>query len=644
MATGKGIQIIVGADYNGKDLARAQRDLDKLKRETAAAQGPLGKFGAGMKKQMTPNLMAMGAAAAAAGIALAALAVEMGVKGVLAAAEEEKAITQLKTALDNVGQGFRTAEAESFVDSLQRSVGVADDELRPALQSLTTVTGDLTQAQGLLQVALDVSAGTGKDLQTVTTALAKAAGGQFGALRRVAPALSASAIATGDLNVVTGELTRLFGGQAQNAANTFSGSIEKLKIAANELLESFGTGFIESFTSGNNAMGDMAASLAAAEPAMEDFGRTVGDLAKIFAMFSPLLDDFLTFIKVSLPTAMVSLTAMFPPLAGVMAFLGTQMAGGAVVFDSTAESIDNAAIASSGMADVFHGPITGDTNILAYAVNGLGDAAEEGADQLSTLNDEMGTFFGFLDKRDAVRGYEAAIDDFSKSLKENGKSFDESTAKGRANQESLDGVFDSAIKVAEGQQTAREKIRTMSAALDEAKTRLDNTNMSESAKAALLQPFTDAIAKFRTANTEVDNLKSAMENIPTDIPVTITFTTRGLTPEEKAALYSADGGLVPQHLAVGGRPRSRGSDTIPAMLSPGEFVVRRSAVNKFGADVFSQLNRGINPLGGMGTSASGSGGSGLTINGGITVQSGAGERAEESLPRALRRLAFVAGM
>lgn len=639
MATGKGIQIIVGADYNGKDLARAQRDLDKLKRETAAAQGPLSKFGAGMKKQMTPNIAAMGAAAAAAAIALAALAVEMGIKGVIAAAEEEKAITRLKTALDNVGQGFRTAEAESFVDSLQRSVGVADDELRPALQSLTTATGNLTQAQGLLQVALDVSAGTGKDLQTVTTALAKAAGGQFGSLRRLAPALSASAIATGDLNVVTGELTRLYGGQAQNAANTFLGSIEKLQIGANELLESFGKGFIDSFTSGNDAMGDMTDILAELEPAMKDFGNVSADVVKVLVPLLGVLDN-LVGMQVTVVTAIQGMTQAasgFGPVATALGAFGVET-------QSASDSVDNATDSTYALADVFHGPITGDLNILAYGLTDMGDAAEEGADQLSTLNDEMGTFFGFLDKRDAVRGYEAAIDDFSKSLKENGKSFDESTAKGRANQDALDGVFDSAMKVAEGQQTAREKIRTMSAALDEAKARLDNTKMSESAKAALLQPFTDAIGKFRTANTEVDNLKSAMENIPTDIPVTITFTTRGLTPEEKAAFYSADGGLVPQHLAVGGRPRSRGSDTIPAMLSPGEFVVRRSAVNKFGADVFSQLNRGINPLGGMGTSASGSGGSGLTINGGITVQSGAGERAEESLPRALRRLAFVAGM
>jgi hypothetical protein len=78
------------------------------------------------------------------------------------------------------------------------------------------------------------------------------------------------------------------------------------------------------------------------------------------------------------------------------------------------------------------------------------------------------------------------------------------------------------------------------------------------------------------------------------------------------------------------------------MLTPGEFVVRKSAVDKFGAGLFSQLNRGINPLAGMSTTGSGRAG-GFSI-GTINVTSVAGERAETSLPRALRRAAFLAGV
>jgi hypothetical protein len=103
---------------------------------------------------------------------------------------------------------------------------------------------------------------------------------------------------------------------------------------------------------------------------------------------------------------------------------------------------------------------------------------------------------------------------------------------------------------------------------------------------------------------------------------------------------------LPPHMRAAGGPiglGGRGSDTVPAMLTPGEFVVRKAAVQQFGRGFFSQLNRGINPLAGMTPTAGGSGG-GLTINGGITVQSAPGERAETSLPRALRRAAFLAGV
>jgi hypothetical protein len=54
----------------------------------------------------------------------------------------------------------------------------------------------------------------------------------------------------------------------------------------------------------------------------------------------------------------------------------------------------------------------------------------------------------------------------------------------------------------------------------------------------------------------------------------------------------ADGGMV--YRAEGGSIfQPRGTDTVPAMLTPGEFVVRKSAVDKIGASNLSVLNRGV---------------------------------------------------
>jgi len=57
----------------------------------------------------------------------------------------------------------------------------------------------------------------------------------------------------------------------------------------------------------------------------------------------------------------------------------------------------------------------------------------------------------------------------------------------------------------------------------------------------------------------------------------------------------ANGGRV--GFANGGSVGS--TDTVPAMLTPGEFVVKRSAVDKYGTDFLSSLNQGILPMQGF---------------------------------------------
>ena len=634
--SGKGIQIVVGTDYNDRDLKRAQRDLNNLARTQKTALGPMGQMASGMKGQLTPGFAAMGAAAAGAAAAVAALAVKLAVDGVQAAAQEEQAVAKLRTALDNVGQGFALGQVEDFIDNLQRATGVADDNLRPALQALVTATGDATQAQDLLALALDISAATGRDLTSVAGALGKAANGQYTQINRLTNgALNPSILATKDLNLITGELTRLFGGQAEANAETFAGKIQILKIAFDELLESFGEGFIESFTEGADVTGDLSNAFQAAEPGMKEFGVAIGELARLFSYVAPLIDDFVNLLKFAVPAAITAAVAAFPPLLPVLSFLGIEVGNSKAAVDDLKESGERASRTMSGT-------VLAALDQAAGGVGDLGEEAQTAEEAFDQLNDEMKIFFGFMDQRDAVRGYQASVDDLRKSLKENGKTFDVNTKSGRANQEALDDTFDSALKVAEGQATAAEKVKTLEDAQRQANAELEKMGLSPEARQRLLQPFDDAIAKFRDSRTEVDNLKQAMETIPREILIQIKSTVVGRKPPgvSHEEWYGTAVGGFPGRIRSGS---AKGMDTVPAMLTPGEFVIRRQSVKMFGADFFSQLNRGINPLAGMSTTPSSRSG-GLTINGGITVQSTAGELAETSLPRALRRMAFLAGM
>jgi hypothetical protein len=120
------------------------------------------------------------------------------------------------------------------------AAAVADDELRPALDKLVRGTGDVAQAQDLLTLALDVSAGTGKDLGAVSDALSKAYNGNFTALKKLDPALASLIEEGADADEVFGRLGATFKNQASTAANTTSGQMKNLSIQMGEFKESIG--------------------------------------------------------------------------------------------------------------------------------------------------------------------------------------------------------------------------------------------------------------------------------------------------------------------------------------------------------------------------------------------------------------------
>jgi len=210
-----------------------------LRKSLKGADSDLVKFG----KAVSDNAkkMAIGFAAIGAG-AVAGLGA-----AVKAAAEDQKAqallADQLRKTTDATSAQIRAME--EFVDVTQRATGIADDELRPALATLTRATGDLTQAQELLQLGLDISAGSGKSLEGISLALAKATNGNLGAFTKLGIPLDENIIKTKDFAAAQEVLAKQFGGASTVAANTFSGQMSRLRIVIGEAVESIGYAILE---------------------------------------------------------------------------------------------------------------------------------------------------------------------------------------------------------------------------------------------------------------------------------------------------------------------------------------------------------------------------------------------------------------
>jgi len=186
------------------------------------------------------SAMALGATAA-----LGAVAVGL-TKSVKAAMEDQKSQAELQRQLEKTfgANEALTASAERYVSVTQLRTGESDTNLRASLGTLVRATGDLTQSQGLLNTAQDISAATGKDLASVSLALAKASQGQFTALSKLGIPLDENIKKSKDFEKVVGLLNDQFGGAAETAANTFGGQIKILQGQFGEIVETIGTALL----------------------------------------------------------------------------------------------------------------------------------------------------------------------------------------------------------------------------------------------------------------------------------------------------------------------------------------------------------------------------------------------------------------
>ena len=262
------INVRIDSTFDAKGINQAVKDINSIKSKLASVQSS--------SKKTQDNFNAFTGTVKKLGLTIAATfgAREIGqffsasIKGAI---EDEKSLKVLNKTLSNMGFRGATEQVGEFINKLQFSAGIADDQLRPALNNLVLATGNLTQSQKLLQVALDVSAGTGRDLDTITVALAKAYNGNFTALKKLNLGIDETLIKNKDLSGILTVLSQKFAGASANAVDTYAGKIQILQLAVGEAQETIGYALLNALDKATGGANNFAGEI-------QDLGQDVADI------------------------------------------------------------------------------------------------------------------------------------------------------------------------------------------------------------------------------------------------------------------------------------------------------------------------------------------------------------------------------
>jgi hypothetical protein len=316
MATGnRTLKLSILADVD--DLKKKLGEADKAVESNSSKISEFGKKAA--------------AAFAVAAAAAVAYGTKLAVDGVKAAIEDEQAQLRLANALRQA-TGATDAQIKATEDMILKTslaTGVADDKLRPAMQRLAVSTKSTEEAQKLLTLALDISAASGKDLETVANALGRAQDGNQAALGRLGLGLSKAELATLSFTEVQAKLAELYGGAAATNAETFQGKIDRLTVAFDEAKESLGFAllpFVEQFITFLNDKGiptlngfiagltgdaGLNAALTQTQQGAASFGRTIASISGIISGFITFLREAIGLV-VSLANELIRVVNIIP--------------------------------------------------------------------------------------------------------------------------------------------------------------------------------------------------------------------------------------------------------------------------------------------------------------------------------------------
>ena len=318
-------------------------------------------------------------------------------RSINAFAANEKEMAALSNTLKNLGLEMQNASVASYLDKLALATGALKSQLVPAFQQLAVTTKDTADATTLLNLAMDVSAGSTNSLDSVVSALTKAYKGNVTGLGKLNVGIDKTMLATGDLQTIVAYLSKTFSGQADTAANTYANKVLRIKTAVEDAQEAFGKGLVDSLTilTGSKSIDELQKKII-------DFGTKAGDAFRTLAGF---VKDNETAIK-NLAALMAGLFIGSKITAGIYTVIGAFKA-----LSATMKVLRNTAIgayiaemavlnpvaglaAAAGIAATIYGVIKS-LDMLTDRFDSVAKSAttmdSTAASHLATLNKEFGT-------------------------------------------------------------------------------------------------------------------------------------------------------------------------------------------------------------------------------------------------------------
>jgi len=565
-----------------KSSSQVKRDLDQIRSKAGQTSTAMGRLGTSIEKHaktIQRTGLVMGAA-----MALFAKA------SIAAYAEAEKQQSILTTAM---GKFPKVADVtrKSFDDlntSIMNMTGADDDALAAAEGMLARFDLTGTQIQKLIPLVNDYAILMGKDVTDASTAIGKALLGNARALKDMGIDFKSTGDRGRDLAAIMVLLEEKAGGAGKAFGETTAGQLAIANQNFENLKESVGLALVPALQQMVSVMRPAVAMFTALPEPVKQVGMGFTALGIAAMIATPRLLAFNTALK----GIGLSVTALGPIAAilvgGAVATMQAYEAGEKfndgqkTVAETVNENTGLLGFLSLGFGNLRSviDRVTGNTEDLTAATQDSADATQDSGDQMQTtsaaaqrladahraaattaglqaaaerrLSGALGRAERLLARRSAMRGYRQAMKDFIE----------------KPSAEAGDAVSAAMLNVANTYKDPEKRAKFVKRSYKDLESAVKGSDLPANIRRNVVQPL-------HAAYVEAQLLLNTMRQISAN------GTTVGNAPYNP--IRRASGGLVTG-------PGTGTSDSIPALLSNREFVIRSAAVDRLGLDTLNRLN------------------------------------------------------